>query len=361
MSFAAVRDQVVALRLLRNLLLRERVPHGLLFWGPDGVGKRLAAHELAKALVCQQGNGDACDACSPCRKVASGNHADVMVVTPVKRSRIIAVETVESINEMASLRPFEGRWRLFLIEDADRMGLPAQNHFLKTLEEPPGNSVFILLTAQPRALLPTIRSRCQQIRFCALQPRTVADLLRGQRDVPPETAAAVAALSQGQMSRALSLVDTDRRGVMLDIARRLGEGADPLAVSEEFAQYLGACKAAIEAAVKGAVDPDMLQELSRDDRDLLKAEQSAQVEAAFRRDQVEFLYLFSTWYRDVLVYRSTGDRERVLNRDQLPMLESAPEGDYPKKLGAIEKARVYLERFLNEERVFRDLFFALAG
>lgn len=361
MSFNSVRDQHVAVRFLRSLLRRGRVPHGLLFWGPDGVGKRMAAREFAKALCCDSGGEDSCGTCVPCRKIVSGNHPDVMTFAPMKRSRIIDVDTIEYIVEMASLRPFEGGWRSVIIEEADRIKIEAQNKLLKTLEEPPGNSVFLLVTEQPRALLPTIRSRCQQVRLGALQPATVADLLLELRKLEPEKAQAVASLSQGQMSRALSLVDSDRRDVILDITRRLAEGTDPLALSEEFSQYLSAHKARIEAAVKGAVEPEAAKELTREDRDVLKAEQMAAVEAVFQRDLTEFLYLFSTWYRDALVYSATGDRDQVLNRDQLRRLETVPAADYPKKLGAIELARVYLGRFLNEERVFRDLFFALAA
>lgn len=362
MSFAVVRDQPVAIRLLRRLLHRGRVPHGLLFWGPDGVGKRLAAAETAKAANCTGGNGDdACDTCLSCRKTIQGNHPDVMTVVPVKRSRIIDVETVELVNEMASLRPYEGRRRVVIFEDADRMGLPAQNHFLKTLEEPPGNALFILATAFPRALLPTIRSRCQQVRFGALRPETVVALLLEQRDLPLETAQAIAALSQGQMSRALSLVDSDLRGVVLDMARRLATGGDPLALSEEFAQYLATRKSAAETDIKGEMASEDVADLTREDREAIKAEQAAAAEARFRRDLMEILYLFETWYRDVMLLRATGDAERVLNRDQVAGLRETPDGDYHGKLEAIEKTRVYLERFLSEERVFRDLFFVLAA
>ncbi|HNR31837.1 MAG TPA: DNA polymerase III subunit delta' [Candidatus Hydrogenedentes bacterium] len=362
MSFDKVLDQTVAVRLLRRLLRRGRVPHGLLFWGPDGVGKRLAAAEMAKAVNCTGGQGDdACDTCLPCRKTEQGNHPDVMYLVPVKRARIINVEAIDSVNEMASLRPYEGARRVFIFEDADRMNAPAQNHFLKTLEEPPGNALFLLVTASPRALLPTIRSRCQQVRFGALRPETVAALLLERRDLPRETAGAIAALSQGQMARALSLVDSDNRDVVIDITRRLATGDDPLAVSDEFAGFLAARKAAAEAAVKGETLPEDVADMTREDREALKEEQVAAAVARFRRDLMELLYLFETWYRDAMVLRATGEEGRVLNRDHLDFLRGAPEGDYGGKLAAIEKARVYIERFLNEERVFRDLFFELAA
>src|SRR5690606_15765070 len=135
MSFSRIRDQYVPVQFLRNMLERGRVPHGLLFHGPAGVGKQLTAYEFAKALNCQTHEADACDTCLNCRKIAHRNFPDIITVAPVKRSRIIDVGAIGSVNEMASLRPFESNWRIFIIQDADRMGGPAQNHFLKTLEE----------------------------------------------------------------------------------------------------------------------------------------------------------------------------------------------------------------------------------
>jgi len=362
MSFADIRDQDVPVKLLRNTIERGRIPHGLLFWGPGGVGKRLAAVEMAKAVMCQDPGRDACDTCLSCRKVVSGNHPDLAVVAPRKKSRIIDVETVETINELASLRPYESAWRVFIIQDADRMGIPAQNHLLKTLEEPPGRSLFMLITELPGALLPTTRSRCQRLRFGTLAPETVKALLQRERpEVSPARAEAIASLAQGQMSRALDLVDSDKRDVVLNVAQRLNQGDDPLDVAEEFAKYLEQQKQAIENGVKDLmVEPDK-KEASREDIEEYKREMSALVEALTRRDIMEHLYLFETWYRDELVFRATGDVSRILNKDQKARLEAVREGDSESKIAAIEKARRYLERFLNEERVFRDLFFALAG
>ena len=361
MSFQSIRDQDVPVRLLRNMLARDRVPNGLLFWGPGGVGKRLVAQEMAKAIHCAQGDADACDRCLSCRKVANGNHPDVTTIAPVKKSRIIDVETVHFVNEMAWLRPFESQWRVFIIQEADRMGLPAQNHFLKTLEEPPGNSLFILLTEYPGLLLPTIASRCQRVRFGTLRPETVADLLQQGHDLEPEVARSIAALAQGQMSRALDLVESDKRAIVLDLTRRLAEGADPLELAEVFAKHLNEKRAQVNAAVEEELGPSDPADASREDREELKKQRVAFSEAIIRRDIMDYLYLFQTWYRDQAVFGATQDETRVLHRDQLVLLAKAVPVDLDSKLGAIEKARLYLERFLNEERVFRDLFFALAS
>ena len=358
-GLAGIRDQHIPVRLLRNVLERRRIPSGLLFWGPGGVGKRLAALEFAKALNCLNLKTDACGECLSCRKIAHGNHPDLHTLAPVKKSRNIDVEAIDGIIEAASLRPYEGRWRVFIIQDAERMREPAQNHLLKTLEEPVGKSVFILVTEHPQWLLPTIRSRCQRVRFGALRPETVVEILQREREVSPEEAGAVAALSGGQMDRAFDLLDTDKRTVVFDVITRLAEGEDPLAIAEEFSSYLATLKTQIASSVGDTEQPDKA-ELSRDDRERIKEEQAALVEALSRRDTMEHLYLMETWYRDVLVYSATGSVENVLNRDRQALLDTADAARCAEKFAAIEKARLYLERFLSEERVFRDLFFALA-
>ncbi|MCX5770220.1 MAG: DNA polymerase III subunit delta' [Candidatus Hydrogenedentes bacterium] len=363
MSLSSVRDQDVAVRLLRKMLERGRVPNGLLFWGPGGVGKRLCAVEFAKAINCVAAVGDACDQCLSCRKIQNANHPDVAFVAPLKKARIIDKDTIEGMNEMASLRPFESKWRVFIIQEAERMGIPAQNKFLKTLEEPAGNSVFILISEKPDQLLPTIRSRCQRVRFGSLRPETVKQLLLQVRDLPDDVAESIAAVSQGQMSRALDLVDSDKRPVVLDIVEKLADGADPLAVAEDFARVLAATRAQIEEGIKGEFEvPE--KEVSRDDREEIKKQQVALAEMLIRRDIMEYLYLFETWCRDQEVYALTNDAGRVFNRDQMSRIKTAATragtGNLDRRVAAIERTRVYLERFLKEDRVFRDLFFVLS-
>jgi DNA polymerase III delta' subunit len=363
MSFTHIRDQHVPIRFLRNMLERGRIPNGLLFMGPAGVGKRLTAIEFAKAVNCKNGDYDACDSCLACRKIAHGNFPDLINVAPIKKSRIIEVDTITSINEMASLRPFESNWRIFIIHDAERMRGPAQNHFLKTLEEPAGNSVFILVTEYPNLLLPTIRSRCQRVRFGALRPETVADILVAQRDLPPDHAAALAAVAQGQVSRALDFVDSDKRDAVLDVVQRLAAGEDPLAMAEEFGKYLANARAAVDAAVKASAAESGAEDagaLTPEERERIKDEQQAVVDEKCRRDLMDYLFLFEMWYRDRLVLETTADESRVFNRDQIAGLRAKEGSDLLKKIETINRSRVFLERFLNEERVFRDLFFVLA-
>jgi len=361
MSFNHIKDQEMPLRLLRNILKQGRMPNGLLFWGPEGVGKRLTAIELAKAVNCTAGNFDACDTCLSCRKVASGNHPDFKVVAPSGKTRIINVETIETITELCAYRPFEGNWRVILIQDVDRMNEPAQNHFLKTLEEPPSKTAFVLQTAYPNRLLPTIRSRCQQVRFGTLKPATVSAIVQREHQLDPATAGALAAVAQGQVSRALDLVTTNKRQAVLEMAARLRAGNDPMLVSESFVGYLKEATEKLKSALLSEADSEEAADLSREDLADQKKELEAFIEGQVRRDYLEYLYLFETWYRDAWVYTTTRDEQLVLNRDQIPALEQHAGVDYPDKLAAIEQAWVYIERNLAIDRIFRDLFFVLAA
>lgn len=360
MSFADIRDQDIPIRFLENMLRSGRMPNGLLFWGPEGVGKRMTAVELAKAVNCASGSAGACGTCLSCRKVAHGNHPDVKTIAPSGKSRNISVEIIDSINELAAYRPFEGAWRVVLFDDVHRMGEPAQNHFLKTLEEPPSKTMFVLVTPSPRLLLPTIRSRCQQVRFGALRPETVADLLRQGHDLPVETALALASVAQGQMSRALDLVVSGKRDAVLHVLEELAGGADPMAMSETFAAHVRQRQDALRAALKAEADAQEDDDSQRADAEDAKLEQDAVVEAMLRRDLMEYLYLMLAWCRDEWVYRAAGGMQCVLNRDQAARLEKGSVGAGPARLEAIDRAWLYIERNLSMERVFRDLFFKLA-
>jgi DNA polymerase-3 subunit delta' len=361
MSFADIKDQQIPVRLLRNILRSHRVPNGLLFWGPEGVGKKTTAWEMAKAINCKAGEGDACDQCLSCRKVLHGSHPDVMTIVPKSRSRLIVVEEIEAVIEMCTYRPFEGGWRLVMIEEADRMNEKAQNKFLKTLEEPPSNTTFVLLTEQPKRMLPTIRSRCQGIRFGALHPATVAQLLEEKRKLAPDIAHAIAAVSQGQMSRAFDFVDSEKRTVVLDMTKRLGAGEDPLVLSVEFSRHIKESEEALKTRLKAEQPSTEHHDASREELDEAKDQLDALAAGLIRRELMEYLYLLAAWYRDELVFTSTGHVRAVLNRDQVDRLRAHPGAHHEKKVQAIELAWVYIERNLNRDRIFRDLFFALAS
>ena len=362
MALNTILDQPVATGLLRNILVRERVPHGLLFWGPGGVGKRMTALAFAQALNCTEPvNHDACGKCRSCIRIPQGHHPDVQMIEPAKKSRNIPVSVIDQIVTMASLRPHEGRWRVTIFLDADRMHEAAQNHFLKTLEEPPGRSMFILVTEYPRMLLPTIRSRCQMVRFQALKPDTVSSILQRDRGVPAPRAETVARLSQGQMDRAFDLLESDKREIVLALAHKLREGGDPSTLATDFAKAMAGEKDRIAAAVKAEFAEAATPDRTPEEREADEAAQEAKVSALASRNLLDYLYLLETWYRDEMVFGATGEASRCFNADQAEVLAKGVSSDAGRKIAAIEESRLYLERFIQDERVFRSLFFSLAA
>lgn len=197
--------------LISRAALRGSLPPSLIFAGPAGVGKFAAAVALAQLVNCQQptetGTGedrftDACGTCQSCRRIARRVHADVLVIEPGD-SGAIKIEQIREVVERTGYRPFEGRRRVVIIDDADAIVPAAQDSLLKTLEEPPNATMFVLVTAAPELLLPTIRSRCQRLRFGRLAPADVAAVLRQSHDFDAADAHAAAALADGSVGRAL--------------------------------------------------------------------------------------------------------------------------------------------------------------
>ena len=243
---------------LRRLLTSGRVPGSLLFTGEEGIGKKLFALELAKAMNCRDRvSVEACDECSSCKRISASTfplfsnadddkermiwseHADLAMVRPYKQ--IIRVKPMRELEREANFRPFEGAARIFIVEDAEYMNDQASNALLKTLEEPPVTSHLILTTTNPTALLATIRSRCQIIRFAPIPAREIEQFLIKAENMTAEDAALLARTSRGSVGRALS-VDIDdyreRRASMLAVLKALtltGDRVQLLRSSEELA------------------------------------------------------------------------------------------------------------------------------
>ena len=251
---------------LRRLLASGRVPGSLLFTGMQGIGKKLFALELAKALNCRNRKGlEACDECSSCKRISRSTfppfgkddddrerliwseHADVAMARPFKQ--IIRVKPMRELEREANFRPFEGAARIFVVEDADTMNDQAANALLKTLEEPPPTSHLILTTSNPTALLATIRSRCQIIRFAPIAADEVETFLVEQKHLPAADARLLARTAQGSIGLALAAdIETyrERRDMMLAVLRsltlafdraQLMRSAEELAAAKDREEY----------------------------------------------------------------------------------------------------------------------------
>jgi DNA polymerase-3 subunit delta' len=203
---------------LQQLLSADRVPNSLLFTGPEGVGKKQFALELARSFVCQEsGENGACGECPACVRVSHFNtptsergedydrvffseHADVGLVIPYKRN--LRVGAIRALEVQANFRPYEARARVFIVDNADKMNDAASNALLKTLEEPPSTTYIVLISSRPNLLLPTIRSRCQTIRFAPVSSMAIETFVRTERGLDSDDARLVARFADGSVARA---------------------------------------------------------------------------------------------------------------------------------------------------------------
>jgi DNA polymerase III subunit delta' len=218
------------LSLLSRAIARDTLPPALLLAGPAGVGKRRVAMAVAQTVNCLDPRStpeferEACGKCASCRRIGRGMHPDVIVIEPGDTGSI-KIEGVRDVIDRAGYRPFEGRRRVVIIDEADALVQPAQNALLKTLEEMPPASIFLLVSSMPDALLPTVRSRCPRLRFGPLAPAEVAQALVRDHKYSEADAGAAAADADGSIGRALQGDAADLTEAREDARRLLEQSA----------------------------------------------------------------------------------------------------------------------------------------
>ena len=367
MAWSSILDQERVVSTLQRALAQERVAHAYLFHGPDGVGKRAVALELARALECTERTQEACGECQACQKTRRMVHPDVHVLFPYPKgtdeedvaARIerlgenpyAAVDFVrrpslsdpsetsnkqvmyhidrvqEDLLRPMSFRPAEGAYKVALITDVEHMNETAANAFLKLLEEPPPQTVFLLTTSRPEQLLPTIVSRCQQLRFDPLLPESIESALVEREGMDPDPAAMLARMADGSYSRALDLVEND----------------DLMTSRELVLEYFRAAYTQKVASISSCV-----QEIKGQGREQVKS----------------VLRLMLRWVRDLVLYRSMGEEAPLVNVDQADAIadfsSNLPDADLEAMVGLVEEALHLTERNVRTQLVLTALAQALA-
>lgn len=330
--------------ILRRFVLEKRVPNAMLFAGPEGVGKKHFALEVAKAAVCHDAqNGESCGKCQACTRadvftfpkpddkdahklVIFSEHPDVGMVISYKRN--ILVDAIRDLEKEANFRPYEAAERFFVIDNAEKMNPNASNALLKTLEEPYPTTHIFLITSRPDSLLPTIRSRCQMLRFAPVAIDEVEKLLLKTHKYSQDDARLIAAYSQGSVAAAES-INLGRFRSMRDVMVRVLRGS--------------------------LVSPDTAS--------LLRA--SEEMADAKNKDYFEdYLEILQALIRDVWTLQSVGD-QKVVNSDILPELQhladAADRARLSDWLGEIESLSATLDVNVNKRIAADALFMKMAA
>lgn len=216
MSFKDIKGHSRAVSFLKSSIAGGRLANAYIFYGPGGIGKKLAALNFAKAINCastgleagSEGAGG-CDNCPSCKKIDSLNHPDVRLTAPAKEGAAVKIYDIRALIKDVSLKPYGARKKVYIIDEADKLTEEAANALLKTLEEPSPDSILILITENLRNLLPTIRSRCQVITFFPLDPAVIKEILVESHRVDSVKAHVLSNLACGALSSALKLNDED--------------------------------------------------------------------------------------------------------------------------------------------------------
>jgi DNA polymerase III subunit delta' len=223
LTLNGIKGQERVVSTLKRAISSSRLAHCYLFEGPSGTGRRTTALALIQSVFCaNSADGSGCGNCATCRKLETGNHPDLHILQPLPDKRDISIEQIRELQQVLSLRPYEAPRKACLIEPAERLSIGASNAMLKTLEEPPGNALMILIASQADQLLSTIRSRCQQLRFAKLSEDEIKLLLINQ-GMDAAQAATVAPLAEGSMEKALQISvepDIERKLELIELLSR---------------------------------------------------------------------------------------------------------------------------------------------
>ncbi len=367
MAWSDIIGQERVVDMLRRTLARERVPHAYLFHGPRGTGTVAAALELSRALQCTEQTEEACDACAACQKTRRMVHPDIHVFFPypkgtsdddvakriqrlghnpyapvdyVRRPSLDDPEKTsnkqvmyhidrmkEEVVRPMTFHPGEGAYKVALLTDAEYMNTSAANAFLKVLEEPPAQTVFILTSSRVDQMLPTIVSRCQKVRFDPLAPEAIGTALQEREDMPAGEASMLARMADGSYSRALQLTESthlrESRTLVLNYLRAA------------YTRKVGPLNERIDAIAN------------------LGRERTKGV-----------LRLMIRWIRDLMLYKTLGDDAPLVNVDQAEAVANfctrLPEADLEAMVTRVEEALHLVGRNVRTRLVLMTLALQLS-
>jgi len=325
MSFKNICDQERQKDILQRAIQTERMAHAYLFYGIEGIGKKTSARIFAKALNCREGGIDSCDECPSCVKIDRNTHPDVITIEP--KGTFIKIEDIRNLHGQSQFRPFEGKKRVFIMVDADRMNNPSANALLKTLEEPNPSNILILVTSRPYLLPSTILSRCQKLRFNPIQKEKISWFLKEKAVVDRNMADVLASSSRGSIGKALRMMEETSLLFKNEVIEKIAAwdvDKNPLGFLT-FADALGDGKKVVW----------------------------------------ERLDILKNWYRDMLVYKETGETISLIHQDIIPITKKYSDmltgSDILRGITIIEQAARAIDQNANKQLTLESMMFKLLG
>lgn len=310
---------------LRNAVKLNKISHAYIINGMQGSGKNMIADIFSKTLQCEKGGETPCNVCHSCIQAESGNHPDIIRITHEKPTSIGVEDVREQLVGDIQIRPYSGRYKIYIIDDADKMTVQAQNAILKTIEEPPEYGIIMLLTENADGLLPTILSRCVRLELTPVQDSLIKEHLMRAFNIPEYDAGFAAAFARGCVGRAEAVINSEIFAGIKENALHMLKYVSDMTVGE------------LINSVKSIND--------------------------YKGNINDYLDLLAMWYRDVLLFKSTNDANLLIFKDELKTIRrqasvSSYEG-IQTVLTSIDKAKKRLNANVSFELVMELLFLTM--
>lgn len=300
---------------LQNAIRTGKISHAYILDGEEGAGKSLLARAFAQTLQCEQKKVDACGECRSCRQAAGENQPDIIRVSHEKPNSIGVDEIREQLCQDMQIRPYSSPYKIYLVDEAEKMTVQAQNALLKTIEEPPSYGVILLLTTNSDGFLPTILSRCVTLKLRPVSDAQVRSYLMEQLQIPDYQADVCAAFARGNIGKAKRLAQSEHFGELKDHAIHLVRHMEDMEIYE------------ITDAVRRVSD--------------------------YKADISDYLDLLVLWYRDVLLFKATRQVDTLVFAEEINYISAqASKSSYEgleRIIEALDKAKVRLKANVNFE------------
>lgn len=310
---------------MKKSIAADKVTHAYILHGEDKSGKMMLAEAFAAALQCDTEGPEPCLQCHSCKQAISRNHPDIIYIQHNKPNTISVEDIRQQLNNTAAVRPYAGKYKIYIVDEAEKMNVQAQNALLKTIEEPPEYAVILLLTTNAEAFLPTILSRCMMLRLQAVSDDKMISFLMKQYQIPDYQAEICAAFAQGNVGKAIDLAN-----------------------SKDF----------------NGLKDDMLETVKRvRDLEVYELAEAVKRISVFKLEINDYFDLMMIWYRDVLLFKATADVNRLIFKDEVYEIKSqASKSSYEGIeliLDALQKAKARIRANVNFELVVELLLLTI--